>query len=177
MPCSFAFPWIDRAVSQQSQIGWFAFLNGFISKEWREAQARYYHHLDVAQPRPFARSTRRWTAAIISKARDVAWDMWRHRNGVKHGGHSHLDKQLHAQFDERIFEQYSRGAADMEEESRGLLDTPINDTKEWDLDTKRLWLESVKLSRESFRRTKAKAARQLHRQQSLLANWLLGNGS
>jgi hypothetical protein len=67
----------QHCVVDQDRIGWYNFLLGRMSKKWSDAQQRYIDSLKRKH------SGRRWTAAVIQKALDIAWDMWEQRNDVK----------------------------------------------------------------------------------------------
>jgi hypothetical protein len=62
----------------QCNLGWDAFLEGFISKEWGEQQQAYYVSKNSRK------TGYRWTVALILKLWNIAWDLWSHRNGYEH---------------------------------------------------------------------------------------------
>jgi hypothetical protein len=68
----------QHAVRTQDSIGWYQFLLGRIAKRWSDAQQRFIDSLAKKN------TGRRWTASLIQKALDVAWDMWEQRNDIKH---------------------------------------------------------------------------------------------
>ena len=68
----------QHAVKEQDRIGWYQFLLGRLGRRWSDAQQRY---LDSLHQR---HTGRRWTISLITKAIEVAWDMWEQRNDIKH---------------------------------------------------------------------------------------------
>ncbi len=63
---------LEEAFEAQEQIGWKAFLEGYLSILWWEIQHKYY------QPLGSHMSGKRWTIALIQKAWNVAGDQWEH---------------------------------------------------------------------------------------------------
>ena len=68
----------QHAVREQDRIGWYQFLLGRVGRKWSDAQQRYIDSLHKKD------TGRRWTTSIITKALDVAWDMWEQRNDILH---------------------------------------------------------------------------------------------
>ena len=69
---------IRRMSEQQDKLGIRSFGEGFLAKEWREAQARHYGGEDAAS------KSKRWTTKLIQKIWEVSWDMWQARNYLIH---------------------------------------------------------------------------------------------
>jgi hypothetical protein len=68
---------LRAAILHQDEIGWYNFLMGRISLQWKEVQQRYYEWLG-------RRNTgKKWATALIQKVWEVSWDMWDHRNDVR----------------------------------------------------------------------------------------------
>jgi hypothetical protein len=68
----------QHAVRAQDAIGWYQFLLGRVARKWSDAQQRFIDSLNKKN------TGRRWTASLIQKALDVAWDMWEQRNDIKY---------------------------------------------------------------------------------------------
>jgi hypothetical protein len=94
-----------EAVGDQDKIGWYNLLLGRMSAKWMDAQQKYIESLDK-------RTTgRRWTIAIISKLWDISWDMWQHRNHIKHNAvHPHKQLELDS-IGHQVDELYAQGDA------------------------------------------------------------------
>jgi hypothetical protein len=68
---------LRHAVGNQDELGWYNFLMGRISIEWKAVQQRYYDWLGKRN------TGRKWAVALIQKIFEVSWDMWDHRNEVR----------------------------------------------------------------------------------------------
>jgi hypothetical protein len=71
------FP-LQDTLHQQSVIGWWRFFEGWLVREWTNAQQAYYK---IAES---LRSGRRWTIELIKKLWNMAWGLWEHRNSILH---------------------------------------------------------------------------------------------
>jgi hypothetical protein len=71
----------QRAVADQSQIGWDKFLFGFVSTKWEAAQ-RIYRGVSGDFPR---RPLRTWTEGLLTSLWEFSHAVWAQRNEVKHG--------------------------------------------------------------------------------------------
>ena len=71
----------QRAVADQSLIGWDKFLFGFVSKRWEVAQT-IYREVSGDIPR---RPLRTWTEGLLTSLWDFSHAVWSQRNEVKHG--------------------------------------------------------------------------------------------
>jgi hypothetical protein len=65
-----------HAVESQDKIGWYNFLLGQMSKKWSSSQQRYIDSMKRKN------SGCRWSALVIQKALDIAWDMWEQRKDI-----------------------------------------------------------------------------------------------
>ena len=63
---------LSSAVLAQNLIGWYAFLEGFLTVEWK------------IHASTFKQSLQRWTALLVKKLWMVAFDMWDHRCKLLH---------------------------------------------------------------------------------------------
>ncbi len=66
------------AARAQSRIGWYNLLIGFASPHWGDTQELYFRQTQVVK------TGKEWLTALIRKLWETAWDMWEHRNGIKH---------------------------------------------------------------------------------------------
>ena len=65
-------------ITSQTSIGWFPFLNGFISKHWITAQQDYFDR------KYNGRSASRWASQLIRQLWNIAFSIWDHRNSILH---------------------------------------------------------------------------------------------
>ena len=92
---------VQALMQAQQTIGWFPILFGFIHKAWTEHQQAYLQALGSKK------HPARWTRMLIQKMFNIAWDMWDHRNHVKHHGptaarlrhEDDINQKVRAQFD------------------------------------------------------------------------------
>jgi hypothetical protein len=90
----------------------------------------------------------RWTQALISKLWEVSWDMWQHRNHIKHNT---ITPQLKRDIDkvlEHLAQQKIRGTQGLPAKDHRLIndlppskDTPISDLN--------IWLMAIMAAREA----------------------------
>ena len=69
---------LQEAIKEQNEIGWFNFIQGFWSKQWRECQKQY---LTLQQS---AKSPMLILSKTQRKIWMIAWNMWLHRNSILH---------------------------------------------------------------------------------------------
>ena len=75
---NYNLPLLSTAVEKQNELGWKAFVHGFVAQEWEQSQALYLQFLGQKI------SGRRWIAALIRKLWETIWAMWRFRNSLVH---------------------------------------------------------------------------------------------
>ena len=164
---------IKQAIQEQTNIGWFQLCCGFHSRRWLALQERYIHSLPVEKHPSYLR---RWVKSLALKLMQVAWDMWRHRNGVKHGtGLTPAQKAREQRIDDLLAEQYRLGTDSLRSQHhRFLTDRSLEQTvTQLDLDTKQQLLHSLELAREAHARHKAtQRTRQAYEQRNALRTWL-----
>lgn len=71
-------PIIQTAYSSQTTLGWYTFLNGYISKELIQAQSSYYLELGSRK------SAARWGANLITQCWNILFHLWEDRNQAPH---------------------------------------------------------------------------------------------
>jgi hypothetical protein len=71
--CSF-----KKALKAQNSIGWYPLLLGHVSNSWRDVQQAYYTSLGLDN------TGKQWVKQLILQLFNISWDMWEHRNGIKH---------------------------------------------------------------------------------------------
>ena len=69
---------IRRLSRQQDKLGIRSFGEGFLAKEWKEAQALHYGGENAET------KSKRWVIQLIKKIWEVSWDMWQARNHLIH---------------------------------------------------------------------------------------------
>ena len=67
-----------KALFDQQNIGWYPFLLGHVSIHWRSVQQAYYTWIGHRN------TGKKWVKQLILQLFNISWDMWEHRNGIKH---------------------------------------------------------------------------------------------
>jgi hypothetical protein len=106
-----SWPGFTGALTDQSSIGWQLFMQGCISTAWKEIQHSYFKWLG-------RRNTgRRWAELLISKLLNISWDMWDHRNSVRHAPNNPRQRKARSALDTAVISELCSG--------RGLLSTNL----------------------------------------------------
>jgi hypothetical protein len=64
------------------ELGWYNFLMGRISTQWKEVQHRYYTNY-LWMGKWNNNTGKKWaTTTLLQKVWEVSWDLWDHRNVV-----------------------------------------------------------------------------------------------
>jgi hypothetical protein len=71
-------PGLQLAIEAQDHIGWLAFFEGCIAVKWAGVQEAHFILLGPCN------TGKRWATSLVVKLLQVAWDLWDHRNQVKH---------------------------------------------------------------------------------------------
>jgi hypothetical protein len=135
------WPHIHQAIHDQDNIGWGIMLEGCISKHWREVQEEYYVWLD-------RRNTgRRWAELLIVKLIDVAWDMWEHRNHVRHAFDNPRLRKAVSALDQALLAELRRGRGNLPESLWPNLDTTEETLIKRTNKYKQAWLRAIEAGR------------------------------
>ena len=155
----------------QQRIGWFPLMVGFMSPAWAEA---YAHGLLRRRSKgDIPQLTLRWKKAIHRKLLNVSWDMWRHRNGIKHDDETPAKRREMIHLDQLVRDQFHTGKTGLDPQFYYLLDdTPIERIFQYDRRVKQQWLESIELARDVQQRRVENQRNRLRLQRDLMANWL-----
>ena len=134
-------PFVTEALREQDLMGWDAFLEGSISKAWRQAQ-EYYLAFSKSP-----RTSKRWTSALIQKVFEVAWDQWEHRNGILHDVDNKFDKATELRVNREIRNQFRIGKASLPRADHGLFHAGVQRILARSLKSKQNWLHFVSTAR------------------------------
>ena len=156
---------------QQSLLGWNSFVSGQWHWAWQELQANYLQSIGSR------RAGKRWATAIIRQFFLIAWDMWLHRNHIRHIPGGQRDRDRGRETDPLIRGYFYDGIASLHVNDHHLLTDHSCDTVlGWPYEEKRKWLQSVALAKE-FKEQEPDLATyrtpaDLRRQQQFMVNWL-----
>jgi hypothetical protein len=154
------------AVAHQDELGWYNFLMGRISIEWKAVQQRYYEWLGKRN------TGKKWAVALIQKVFSVSWDMWDHRNDVRVNTVTPAKARRILVLNQLILDEYERGSMGMIARDQHWLIKPTGTILAYDFERKEQWVESVQLARIRFHNRDDHEAATNRQQRALLAEWL-----
>jgi hypothetical protein len=136
-------PHLKTAWSQQRQLGWKSFIEGYWSQEWQICQAQYLSHINSQK------SSLLWISRVQRRIWMIAWNLWEHRNRFLHNEgrtiHSFETKAL----DKEIQSEWETGLGQLDPSYNylfnGNLHTCLNDT----IHKKLMWIISVWSARDN----------------------------
>ena len=158
---------LHDALLNQCQIGWYPFLMGHISYYWIPLQQAYYTQLDLQN------TGKKWAKQLILKAFNTSWDMWEHRNGIKHNTITPAKIRALQILDDSIRDEYSVGDKCLLHRDKRWFSNPLSTVLDtYSVVSKKQWLASVVNARLRWtrRRDSARAAQDKSRQ--ALRTWL-----
>jgi cation diffusion facilitator CzcD-associated flavoprotein CzcO len=94
---------VHSTFSSQDAIGWYPFIHGHISHYWAAVQQSYYDSLEVDN------TGSKWATQLLLKLFNTSWDMWEHRNGIKHKTLTAAKRRAIRRLDNMIREEYQKG--------------------------------------------------------------------
>jgi hypothetical protein len=91
---------LNRAMSEQNQIGWEAAARGYLSSTWVKAQ-------QIEHPRSTEKGIRQqWLTSIIKEVWKFSFTMWEHRNSVLHSNNPKVEILRESSMDAAIRRKY-----------------------------------------------------------------------
>jgi hypothetical protein len=154
---------IQDAISEQDAIGWQNFVGGWWSTLWAAAQQEYFLWLN-------RRNTgRRWAIAIILKLTNVSWDMWHHRNGIRHKKDNPRTRKALSLLDQAISEEMALGPRLLPQSVHHYFASPLATILAKPIAYKRSWINAIDTARQMD-------GIQLYKpERSPLRNWLIND--
>ena len=164
-------PWnctFKDALNSQNSIGWYPFLLGHISNHWKGVQHSYYLWLGRQN------TGKQWVKLLIIQLFNVSWDMWEHRNAIKHNTMTPAKCREIAALDTSIREEYEMGDTNLLPRDRAWLSKPLSTLlQDYDLTQKKQWLTSVEQARVRWSRRRELTRHSQNTSRTILRNWLL----
>jgi len=68
----------SMAEKMQAKVGWSMVLDGWLILKWRAQEEAYWEQWKRQK------SSKQWTAELIEKLWNIAWDLWDHSNEALH---------------------------------------------------------------------------------------------
>jgi hypothetical protein len=94
-------------------------------------------------------SVKRWILALICKVWEVTWDLWEHRNGIKHDSSNHLQLQHTASLELRIWQEFATRLGMLPRAKSYLFPEMVTTILSQSLASQEAWLRSVTEARAS----------------------------
>jgi hypothetical protein len=156
----------QQAVEAQDKIGWYSLLLGRMAKEWTDAEQKYLESIGKKT------TGRRRTISIIQKLWDIAWDMWAHRNHIKHNT-LHPRKQLAMKEPgEYVATVYRQGKGELLPRDRSLFQKSLATLQKGTAKEQEQWLLSVQLAQRRAAAVQDNRSKSLYAERKLLESWL-----
>jgi hypothetical protein len=163
---------LKQAILHQDELGWYNFLMGQVSLQWKAVQQRYFEWLGCRN------TGKKWATALIQKVWEVSWDMWDHRNNVRLNTFTPAKRRQTIALNLLVTNEYERGTEGLQIKDQHWLSKPEAHILNYDYHRKEQWAESIYLARVRFDNQEEHEADMNQRQQELFSNWLtVTNGS
>jgi hypothetical protein len=128
---------VMEAMIEQDNIGWFNFINGFISNKWRVIQTAHFKELGSMK------SAILWISRFQKRIWMIPWLLWQHRNEFLHNDGSTLHFQETAAINRAIRKEYRNTENNLPVSHRHLFHRNVEDLIKKNISTKITWLISV----------------------------------
>ena len=155
---------LQRTIREQDEIGWENFLNGRPTRRFAEYQHRHFQDIGKDNYGSI------WLSKFITQAYDITFQMWQHRNEVKHNTTSPQDQAALQQLRFQVEDQFVTGLLGLPKQDHYLLDDK-DKTLNYDLPHTRRWLNLIKGARQAQIRTEAALRNRLKASQKFMRDW------
>ena len=137
-------PHLRQAQIEQTHLGWDAFLKGFTTVTWSNAQHCFYLHLDSK------RTGKRWLSELIKKLWAIAWDMWRFRNGILHSQSRTIPTNFTFLLTTAILQEMNHGHRLLPPRCNYLFSKPASSILKGSINGQKLWLATIWSARDLY---------------------------
>lgn len=161
-------PRLRQALESQLDIGWHNLMEGKVSDHWGTVQEAYYKTIGSQK------SGLRWTTALIQKLLDVSWDMWDHRNSIRHNNpHPAWDPDNSAPILAQVHAQWTQGAAGLLQGDRHYFTTTtLEQLTNSTLPQQQAWVVGVQQARDLAAAAQQQGAGNMDHERQALQQWL-----
>jgi hypothetical protein len=132
------------ACQQQQKIGWFNFIQGFLSLQWRVCQAE---HLIRTKSK---KSAILWMSRFQKRLFQIVWDLWDHRNKLLHGAGDRMHPTSLRNIDEDIQSEWNRNLDTLPSRYANLFTGTIDKILNFQPNEKKRWLTSIWAARDKL---------------------------
>jgi hypothetical protein len=138
-------PWdcpFREALQSQDAIGWYPLLLGHVSHHWKDVQQAYYTSLSLDN------TGKQWVCQFILQLFNVSWDLWEHRNGIKHNTVTPAKRRKLDAVNALIRDEFVTGPTQLlPRDRRWFAESPDSLIQKYSLVEKNQWLASVACAR------------------------------
>jgi hypothetical protein len=135
---------VIKATTHQQQVGWFNFIQGFISMHWRTCQSE--HLINIRSQK----SALLWMTRFQHKLYLIVWEMWNHRNQLLHGAGDKIHITSLATIDTDIQLEWKRGMDTLPSRYANLFSGSLHKTLQLSPVEKKRWLTCIWAARDKF---------------------------
>ena len=139
-------PHYADAIASQQRIGSQGLLEGRLSLLWLPLQAEYFQEIGSS------RSTNTWASQLSSQLILVGHSMWTHRNSIRHSDEGVQNRDLSAQVNAGIIEQFELGLENLPSRYHQFLAAGLHRILARPLVSRRDWLHLVSSKRRARNR-------------------------
>lgn len=165
-----AAPWnctFKEALKAQNAIGWYPLLMGHVSNHWRAVQQDYYNSLALDN------TGKQWVKQLLIQLFNISWDMWDHRNGIKHSALNPALLQEIQLLDSSMQTEFEFGNRDLLSRDKRWFSKPCQTLIEkFTKVEKEQWLASVANARWQWTRRRETIRASYEASRRLFRNWI-----
>lgn len=141
----FADDFVLEAATDQDEIGWIHFVEGRISRKWREVQQEHFL-LHGSQ-----RSARKWSEDLVMNMFSLVHKQWEVRNAVVHArDEKGLKVKEGDELRAAIAEQFELGDEDLRPEDRHYIARGKKRVDKMSGSEQKTWLHGIRIAREAY---------------------------
>ena len=138
---------LRSAILQQDSLSWYSFINGFITKGWRNVQ--HAHLLDIGS----LKSSTLWMTKMQRRIWIIPWSLWEHRNKHLHNDGASIHRTDYQSIVGEIIREWTTGLGDLPIRYQNLFQGTLQHRLHENIHLKLMWLASVWSARDRISRT------------------------
>jgi hypothetical protein len=135
---------LSLAITQQQWLGWFNFIQGYLSIQWRVCQSS---HLITIKSK---KSALLWMSRFQKRQFHIVWEMWSHRNKLLHGAGDKIHEDTLHSIDDDIRSEWERGLDKLPLRYAHLFSGSLAKNLQLIPNDKKRWLTSVWVARDKM---------------------------
>ena len=159
---------LKRAAVEQDNLGRISVFQGYISKQWAEAQLEYWSSL----PPRRRKSIKQWKCSFLRGWYSFMRTQWDHRNDWVQKQNKEAKKKTNEEdVNRKVLEQINKGVNGLRQNDLHLMENVVEaEMLKLDVKKKAQWVESVEIARKRIRRQETT---EMSRMRQFLRHWIL----